>query len=512
LAHTRSSLSLLVWLAAFLLLGCPPSEEEERRAAVLTFLSAEPSPSSLAVLQPGAADKLAAVEPTLTDDTQRDRLVRALVLIDDERSREVLLDVLGRDPARTRVAFDTAAQYQRLPSHLDLLYAGLGADTRQQVFVDACWPAFSVDEQGVLDTCRRLWSEESAETQSRWLRLFTLAGPPHDPTPYAALADGLHDELADQLAELVQRIGGGDVVPSDPVARDAMRLDAILAERRARRQGRAASDLTVAFDGGFVVVAPQDPASDSGRTGHRLLADLPMHCAAEWGAGNVGDSVTLEVRLAGSKTHPSVRLVGQEDAPAMPDGGSAGEEPPRDELLRACLEIGLAEVHGAGSAPWVPRFGTSRLTLRSHAGARWSELDAGSVVMTEADVQLLADKLRESGTPAWRERLLLEGRGALPLRDLGSTDLGLCMAYVAADWPDCATWIGEVSAVDVATEDVLRMGLRDADGRMRGLCRAALSVRLDDEALEEAAKPPQPPADEAPHEDAEEPAEPEEAA
>jgi hypothetical protein len=492
LALTRSSLPLLAGLAAFLLLGCPPSEEEERRAAVLTFLSAEPSPSSLAVLQPGAADKLAAVEPDLTDETQRGRLVRALVLIDDDSSRAILVDVLDRDPGQTHIAFETAAQYQRLPSHLDLLYTGLGAQTREQVFIDSCWPAFGADEHGVLATCRRLWGEEDEATQQRWLRLFTLAGPHDDPAPYEALAEGLRGGLVEQHGELVLRISGGDVVPAEVGARDTLRFDALVAERRARREGSAAGDLTVAFDGGFVVVAPQDPASDSGRTGHRLLADLPMSCAATWGTGNLGDSVTLEVRLSGSKQRPGVRLVdlagAAMDAPAVP----ASEEPPRDELLRACLEIGMADVHSVGSAPWVPRFGTSRITLRSHEGARWSELDAGSVVMTEADLRLLAEKLRESGTPAWRGRLALEGREELPLRDLGSVDLGFCMAFVAADWDDCARWLGEVSAVDGATQDVLRLGLRDADPDLRGLCRAALAVRMDDEALDDAARPPEP--------------------
>jgi hypothetical protein len=79
-----------------------------------------------------------------------------------------------------------------------------------------------------------------------------------------------------------------------------------------------------------------------------------------------------------------------------------------------------------------------------------------------------------------------------PLRDLGSVDLGYCLVYVGEGWDDCAHWLGEVAQLEKPVDDVLRQGLRDVDPAIRALCRAALSVALDEEGLDEAAKAPEP--------------------
>ena len=460
-----------------LVVGCPPSPEEQRQAAVLTFLSTEPTPSSLAVLQPGAADKLREVEPTLTDEVQRDRVVKALVLIDDETSHEMLVDLLGREPQRTAVAFETAEHYQRLPSHLDLLYTRLDLDTRQVVFATVCWPSFAVDDAGIGATCTQLWSQEPAEVQGRWLRLLTHHGPQDDPAPYEKLGEGTHESEAEALAEVVQRVGGGDLIPAE--ARPRLELSRTLADRRARLGG-GADHLTVSFEGGYVDVLPLDPDSDFGRTGNRLLADLPLDCVASWGAAEVGRSATLEIKLNGAKAAPTATVVAAEDA----DTPAA--------TLGSCTATGLTATHEAGSAPWIPRFGSCRLTLRSMRGASWSQAEEGQAVLSEPDLLSLAEALRESGTPAWRERLDAPARTEPLLRDLGSVDLGYCLVYVGEGWDDCAHWIGEVARVEKSVDDVLRQGLRDVDPAIRKLCRAALSVTLDEEGLDEAAKPPQP--------------------
>ena len=475
MAHWRLFLIALI----ILVVGCPPSPEEQRQAAVLTFLSTEPTPSSLAVLQPGAADKLRDVEATLTDEVQRDRLVKALVLIDDETSHEMLLDLLSREPQRTSVAFETAEHYQRLPSHLDLLYSRLDLDTRQQVFAAVCWPSFGTDDAGIETTCAHLWSEEAAGVQGRWLRLFTHRGPQDDPAPYEKLGKGAQEEIAESLEEIVQRIGGGDVIPIE--ARAQLELSHTLSERRSRLGGAESDNLTVSFEGGYVEVLPLDPDSDFGRTGNRLLADLPMACASSWGASSLGNRATLEVRLNGGGSPPKVAII----------GGDAETEGSPLTVLGDCMEASLAETHGLGNAPWIPRFGVCRLTMQSMGGSSWSKAEEGQAVLTEADLLRLAEALRESGAPAWRERLDMGSRVTPPLRDLGSLDLGYCLVYVGEGWDDCAHWLGEVAQVETAVDDILRLGLRDVDPSIRALCRAALSVGLDEEGLEAAAKPPQ---------------------
>ncbi len=461
-----------------LAVGCPPSPEEQRQAAVLTFLSTEPTPSSLAVLQPGAADKLREVEPTVTDEIQRDRVVKALVLIDDETSHELLVDLLGREPQRVGVAFETAEHYQRLPSHLDLLYSRVDLDTRQAVFATVCWPSFTSDDAGIGATCAQLWAQEPAEVQGRWLRLLTHHGPHDDAAPYEKLGEGAHESVAEALAEVVQRVGGGEVIPAE--ARAQLELSRTIADRR-DRLGGGGDHLTVSFEGGYVDVLPLDPDSDFGRTGNRLLADLPLDCVATWGAAEVGKSATLQIKLNGAKGTPSVTVVGAEDA----DTPAA--------TLGTCTAVGLTAAHEAGSAPWIPRFGTCRLTLRSMRGSSWSQAEEGQAVLSEPDLQSLAEALRESGTPAWRERLDAASRPEPLLRDLGSVDLGYCLIYVGEGWDDCAHWLGEVAGLEKSVDDVLRQGLRDVDPAVRRLCRAALSVNLDEEGLDEAAKPPPPP-------------------
>lgn len=471
---------LLLLVPTILALGCPPSPEEQRQAAVLTFLSTEPTPSSLAVLQPGAADKLREVEPTLTDEVLRDRVVKALVLIDDETSHEMLVDLLGREPGRTAVAFETAEHYQRLPSHLDLLYTRVDLATRQEVFATVCWPSFADDDAGVGATCAGLWSQEAAEDQGRWLRLFTHEGPHDDAAPYEKLAEGAHEPVAGALQEVIQRVSGGEVIAAE--ARPQFELSRTLADRR-DRLGGGGDHLTVAFEGGYVDVLPLDPDSDFGRTGNRLLSDLPLTCASTWGAADPGSSATLEVKLNGANNPPDVVVVGVDEADTP--AGAMG----------ACMAAGLKGTHEAAAAPWIPRFGVCRLTLRSMRGSSWSKAEEGQAVLTEGDLQSLAEALRESGTPAWRARLDMRTRPEPPLRDLGSVDLGYCLVYVGEGWDDCAHWIGEVAQLEKPVDDVLRQGLRDVDPAIRALCRAALSVGLDEEGLEEASKAPEPVAD-----------------
>ena len=483
-------------LLLLFLLGCPPSEEEEQRAATLSFLESNPTPSSLAVLQPGAAEKLAAIEPEVADEGKRDRLVKALVLIDDDVSHALLVDLLSEEPHRTTVAFSTARKYQKLSSHLELLYDRLPAETQQEVFIDSCWPSYTDDAHSVLSTCKAIWAAETAETQSYWMRLFTHAGPHDQAAPYEGLADGLAEGITGELNEIVVRVSGGTAVPADPDARDVLGLESRLALRQTRLEGAPSGNLSVTYDGGYVEVLPLDPDSDFGRTGARLLADLPMQCAATWGAASSGQTSTLEIRLNGSKQGPVVAVVGQADARVAKDVAAdpevsettAGD---RDELLRACMAIGLTEKHAEGTAPWTPRFGACRITLRSLRGANWSELEEGRVVLTTADLLQIAEALRETGTPAWRARLDIGKAEEPPLRDLGSTDLGFCMAFVRADWPDCAHWLGMAAAVENPLDVLLRTGLRDVDPDVRGLCRAALSVSLDEDGIDEAAKPPE---------------------
>jgi hypothetical protein len=479
---------LLLLVPTILVLGCPSTPEEQRQAAVLTFLSTEPTPSSLAVLQPGAADKLREVEPTLTDEVQRDRVVKALVLIDDETSHEILVDLLGREPERTAVAFQTAEHYQRLPSHLDLLYGRVDLATRQQVFATVCWPSFAADDAGIGATCAGLWSQEAVEVQGRWLRLFTHEGPDDDPAPYEKLTEGAHESLTEVLQEVIERVSGGEVIPAE--ARPRLELSRTLSDRR-DRLGGGGDHLTVPFEGGYVDVLPLDPDSDFGRTGNRLLADLPLGCAATWGAADPGRSATLEVKLNGAKSPPEVVVVGVEEADTP--AGAMG----------ACMAAGLATTHEAAAAPWIPRFGECRLTLRSMRGASWSSADEGKAVLSEGDLQSLAEALRESGTPAWRARLEMTTRPEPPLRDLGCADLGYCLAYVGEGWDDCAHWIGEVAQLEKPVDDVLRQGLRDVDPAIRALCRAALSVALDEEGLEEASKAPEPATEAEPETEAE---------
>ena len=481
------------WLLLFVLLGCPPSEEEEQRAATLSFLESNPTPSSLAVLQPGAAAKLAAIETEVTDDGKRDRLTKALVLIDDEDSHTLLVDLLSKEPQRAAVAFSTARKYQKLSSHLELLYDRLPAGTQQEVFLDACWPSYSDDTDAVRSTCEEIWAAETAETQSRWMRLFTHAGPHDDAAPFEGLGDGIAEELAAELDEIIVRVEGGSAVPADPDARDVLKLESRMALRRDRLGGAPSDNLSVTYDGGYVEVLPLDPDSDFGRTGARLLADLPMQCAATWGAASPGKTTTLEIQLTGSKHAPLVEAVGRAGTPAkaVPDPEATETTPgDQDELLRACVAIGLTETHARGAAPWTPQFGTCRITLRSLRGGSWSELEEGRAVLTAADLLLIAEALRETGAPAWHARLDIAAEERPPLRDLGATDLGFCMAFVRAGWPDCAHWLGLAAGVERPLDDLLRTGLRDVDPEVRALCRAALSVSLDEEGIEEAAKPP----------------------
>jgi len=486
--------------------GCPTSEEDERRAATITFLSSEPTPSSLAVLQPGAADKLQEIEPEVADEVMRDRLVRALVLVNDERSQQVLLAVLGKDPQRTTVAFATAKQYQLLPTHLDLLYDGLEGPVREEVFVEICWPSFKADPDGILESCQALWAAEPAETQDRWMRLFTHAGPRDDPQPYENLRVGLslaevEPPMSERLNQVIERVAGGEVIPDDPSSREAMELPSVLNRRGSRMEGVRTNLPTVGFDGGSVEIIPPDPSSEFGKAVNLLMTDLPLGCAAAWGASTTGPStaVTVDIKLLGKATAPAVSAL--EAKSGDKDKGNARtevQEPPTEEqpqtpqdVLAECFAGDLAAIHGQGTAIWVPRFGTARLTLRANRGqSGWKAPADGQIVLGEAYLKTLSEALRESTTAAWRERLEIRERDVLPLGDLGSTDLGFCLAYVGAGWEDCAVWLGEVAALEPTTQDALRLGLRDVDPSVRKMCRVALTVSMDEESIDQAAQPP----------------------
>jgi len=499
---TTSSSWLLGAIAAVLLLvGCPTSEEDERRAATLTFLASEPTPSSLAVLHPGAADKLAEIEPEVADEVMRDRLVRALVLANDERSHEVLLDVLLKDSQRTTVAFATAKQYQLLPTHLDLLYDGLEGSAREDVFTDICWPSFKDDPDGILESCQLLWAAEPAATQDRWLRLFTHVGPRDDPQPYENLRGGLsavemEPTMSERLDDIIQRVAGGEVIPDNPASRQAMELPSVLNRRGSRMEGVRTNLPSVGFDGGTVEIIPPDPSSEFGKAVNLLMADLPLGCAAAWGAATSGPSTTatVDIRLQGKGQAPAVSVLSdsaRDDKVAAED--AAAEEAPRtpQDDLADCISGDLAAIHASGSASWVPRFGTGRLTLRASRGrAGWQAPADGQIVLGEQHLKTLSEALRESTTGAWRERLKIKERDELPLGDLGSTDLGFCLAYVGAGWEDCAVWLGEVAALEPTTQEALRLGLRDVDPSVRKMCRLALAVSMDEESIEEAAQPP----------------------
>ena len=464
--------SRLLIAAALVLLagGCPASEEEERRAATLAFLDAEPSPSSINVLQPDAAAKLAEVEPQVVDDLRRDRLVRALVLDDTDESRAVLLDVIGREPARIPVAFDTASRFGLVPRNLDLLYPRLDDAVRREVFVEVCWPAFRGDPNEVRNACGRLWADEPAALQGSWLRSMTHAGPSDDPAPYEHLREGLDETGTAELDELLLRIGGGEVIPAEPADREGRGLAGVLAERRSRLCGSGGNTLRVAFEGGAVQVRPPASDDEAGRLGRQLSGELTGGCVASWGAAVRSGNAAVEIRLQGGKTTPTVTA-----------GADAG--PSAD--LAACLQEGLATRHGEG-APWALLAGLPRITLTARrASAGWD--GEGGRALDERELGTLADALRSSGDGERHPELPFRGDGAPLIRDLGCTDLGFCLAYTAAGWDDCARWIGRFATADPATEEVLRLALRDPDPQLRALARAALAESLDEEALEEAA-------------------------
>ncbi len=494
--RTAAALTLI----ASLLVGCPPDEAEERRAAALVFLSSPPTPSSIEVLQPEAAQKLAEVEPTVTDDAMRQNLVTALVLIDDDDARSLLVEVLDKEPERVSTAFDTARQYGRLGNQLAVLYDQLDEGTRAAAFLDVCWPAYAGAEEELLETCGRLWAAADGETQSRWMRSFTLAGPQDDPAPYERLRTGVATDRVAELDEIVLRIGGGDVIPPEPAQRKALRLTARLDERRARYTREATGAPVVPVEGGFVELIPPDPGTDFGRVANQLMADVPLGCAGTWGAV-AGDRAraVLEVTLQGARGAPTVRVVdtgsdragAASSAAAEGDGGEVEQTP--EGQLRDCFEQGLAATHADGSAPWVPRSGTCRLTLQYQRGAApWAQREEGRVVLSDEDLRLLGDRLRDSGLEETRARLDWPAEAAPPLRDLGATDLGFCLAYVSHGWTDCAVWLGALATTDESLAGTLRRGLRDVDPAVRTLSRTALAVSMDDEALEQAAQPPEP--------------------
>ncbi len=472
----------------------------------MTFLESDPTPSSLAVLQPDAAAKLAEVEPDIPDDLRRDRLVRALVLIDDRESHDLLVELLNREPERVQVAFDTAQRYQKLVSHLDLLYDQLEPSAREAVYRDVCWPALVAgDDDRVSGTCRELWAATAPEIQARWVRGFTVRGPHDDPAPYELLLGGASGVGRDAVDEVITRVRGGDVIPADPDARLAASFSGVLTERLGRLDGARRGARTVSFDGGYVEIVPLDPRSEFGRVGNLVLDDLPQQCLADWGAaaGRSMVSATVELRLRGSAAAPTVEDVGDrgEDAGGGEADGAGGEGGEDDGAggggasagtpLARCLAESLAETHAGGRARWIPRFGITRLTFRTHLGEAlaWSPGDGGRAPLSEGDLRRMAEALRESGTAAWLERIRPWDRDALPLRDLGAADLGFCLAYTAAGWDDCAAWLGEVAAGDDDLAAILRRGLRDTDPNVRLLCRRALSVSMDEESIAAAAAP-----------------------
>ena len=69
---------------------------------------------------------------------------------------------------------------------------------------------------------------------------------------------------------------------------------------------------TVSFRGGYVELLPLDPRSEFGRVGTLLQSDLPLGCAASWGASTSSPTtgVTLEVRLRGASQVPEVAIIG----------------------------------------------------------------------------------------------------------------------------------------------------------------------------------------------------------
>jgi hypothetical protein len=462
----------LISLALVLLAGgCPASEDEERRAATLAFLDAEPSPSSIRVIQPDAAGKLAEVEPQVTDSLRRDRLVRALVLDDTDEARAVLLDIIGREPERIPLAFDTASRFGLVTRNLDLLYPRLDDALRCDVFVEVCWPSFDGEPNEVRNACSRLWAAEPATLHSGWLRRLTHAGPSDDPAPYELLREGLDEERAVELDTLILRIAGGDVIPAESADREGFRLAGVLAERRSRLAGGGGSALNVAFEGGAVQLKPPASDDEAGRLGRQLGNDLAGGCVASWGAAVRSGSLALEVRLQGAKAPPTV--------------DSGAESGPGAELA-SCLALALAERHAAG-AGWAPRAGLTRITLTARReSAGWDGGDEGRLPLAESQLRVLADALARSGGGDWPGRLGGIHDEAPLLRDLGATDLGFCLRYVANDWNDCARWLGRMSAEDGELDEVLRAALGDPDPGIRGLARVALAERLDDEAIDEA--------------------------
>ena len=210
------------------------------------------------------------------------------------------------------------------------------------------------------------------------------------------------------------------------------------------------------------------PASDdeAGRLGRQLGGDLAGGCVASWGAAVRSGSLALEIRLQGAKAPPTVDT-GSEDGP----GGE----------LDSCLEGALAERHAAGSS-WSPRAGLTRISLTARrASAGWDAGEEGRIPLDESQLRVLADALSRSGSDDWPRRLGGIHDEAPLLRDLGSTDLGFCLEYVAHDWNDCARWLGRMSAEDGELDDVLRAALADPDPGIRGLAQVALADRQDDE-------------------------------
>lgn len=467
------SSALILFGLVLLVGGCPPSEDEERRAATLAFLDSDPSPSSIAVIQPGAATKLAEVEPQVTDGEQRDRLVRALVLDDTDASRAVLLDLLTREPTRIPVAFDTARRFSLVPQNLDLLYPRLNDETRGEVFLEACWPSFGGEPTEVLDVCKPLWAGESAALQSRWLRLATHLGPHDQVAPYEALREGLDESLTGELDVLVERIGGGTVIPAEPPeGRDAICLSGVIASRRARTDASPQKKRQVVHDGGTVDVVPL-ARGDSAGVGARILGSLSADCVAGW-ATTVGTGRTsLQITLSGNRAAPTVTVDESEPGAALAE----------------CLQASLTATHSEGEARWIPLSGSPsfQLSVRS-ASSGWDSDDR--TPLTDGELNTLAAALRETGTAEWRARLAVPATEEPLLRDLGSSDLGFCLAYVGADWDDCARWMGRMAGEDEDVEELLRAGLRDPDPSVRALARVALGERLDEDALEEAAKVP----------------------
>ncbi len=466
--------ALILFGLVLLVGGCPASEDEERRAATLAFLDAEPSPSSIAVIQPDAAGKLAEIEAQVSDTLRRDRLVRALVIDDTDESRAVLLDVLGREPGRIPVAFDTARRYQLVPRNLDLLYPRLDGPVRCEVFLDVCWPPAEDDAAEVGEVCRRLWTSEPPELQSRWLRRATHAGPSDDPLPYEGLRAGLHESLTGELDALIERIGGGEVVPAEPPeARDALRITGVRAARQAHTLGDTGRTRQIPFTGGLVVASSPPTQDRAGSAGQRVLRAVPADCVASWGAATGIGNTIVRYELSGDRAPPEVT------------GGA--DEP--DATLVQCLKAALEVQYGAGEASWVSLTARTSMQLAAQPAASGWDDDGARTPLSTLELGAIADALRESGGDDRLAALATRGEEPPLLRDLGSTDLGFCMAYVAAGWADCALWIGRRAAGDDELEATLRAALHDPDPGLRALARTALAEVMDEEAIQAAEQP-----------------------